>query len=135
MKQVKRFFYMVLLNIIISAITVGVVLKLWEQDHPALPADRPPSGCGRKTNLRGRVGAEEIGTHGSVMIHPAYIIEASRSQAVAVELHDDLSAGTLLDVEAQWQSARQTRVAGRSRPPLRLCAATTAGERPEGTRA
>ena len=42
MRQVKRFFYFVLLNIIISAITVIVVLQLWERDHPSLSADNTP---------------------------------------------------------------------------------------------
>jgi LysM repeat protein len=42
MKQVKRLFYMVVLNVIISAITVGVVLQLWERDHPLLPSDSTP---------------------------------------------------------------------------------------------
>src|SRR4030042_6418428 len=42
MKQVKRLFYIVLLNIIISAITVIVVLQLWERNHPPLFADSTP---------------------------------------------------------------------------------------------
>jgi LysM repeat protein len=42
MRQVKRFFYFVLLNIIISAITVIVVLQLWERNHPSLSADNTP---------------------------------------------------------------------------------------------
>jgi LysM repeat protein len=42
MRQVKRFFYFILLNIIISAVTVIVVLQLWERDHPTLSADNTP---------------------------------------------------------------------------------------------
>jgi LysM repeat protein len=42
MRQVKRFIYFVLLNIIISAITVIVVLQLWERDHPSFSADNTP---------------------------------------------------------------------------------------------
>ena len=42
MRQVKRFFYFVLLNIVISAITVIVVLELWERDHPPLAGDQTP---------------------------------------------------------------------------------------------
>lgn len=42
MRQVKRLFYIVLLNIIISAITVVVVLQLWQSDHPPLSADGTP---------------------------------------------------------------------------------------------
>jgi LysM repeat protein len=43
MRQAKRLFYMILLNVIISAITVGVILQLWEQDHPAISADCTPA--------------------------------------------------------------------------------------------
>jgi LysM repeat protein len=43
MRQVKRFFYFVLLNIIISAITVIVVLQLWERDHPTISAENTPA--------------------------------------------------------------------------------------------
>ncbi len=42
MRQVKRFFYFVLLNIIISAVTVIVVLQLWERDHPTLTSNNTP---------------------------------------------------------------------------------------------
>jgi len=42
MRQAKRVFYIVLLNVIISAITVGVVLQLWENDHPASPVEYTP---------------------------------------------------------------------------------------------
>ena len=42
MRQLKRLFYIILLNIIISAITVGVVLQLWERDHPPITADNTP---------------------------------------------------------------------------------------------
>jgi LysM repeat protein len=42
MKQVKRFFYFTVLNIIVSAITVIVVLQLWEQKHPSVTADNTP---------------------------------------------------------------------------------------------
>ena len=42
MRQVKRFFYFVLLNIVISAITVIVVLELWERDHPPLAGAQTP---------------------------------------------------------------------------------------------
>ncbi len=43
MRQVKRLFYMVLLNIIISAITVVVVLQLWENNHPPLSVNGTPA--------------------------------------------------------------------------------------------
>jgi LysM repeat protein len=42
MRQVKRVFYIVILNVIISAITVGVVLQLWENDHPTIPVKNTP---------------------------------------------------------------------------------------------
>jgi LysM repeat protein len=42
MRQVKRVSYIVLLNIIISAITVGVVLQLWENDHPPMSSGSTP---------------------------------------------------------------------------------------------
>jgi LysM repeat protein len=42
MKQVKRFFYFTVLNIIVSAITVIVVLQLWQQKHPSTTADNTP---------------------------------------------------------------------------------------------
>jgi LysM repeat protein len=42
MKQAKRLFYMILLNVIISALTVGVVLQLWERDHPMISAENTP---------------------------------------------------------------------------------------------
>jgi len=42
MRQVKRLFYIILLNIIISAITVGVILQLWERDHPPITAESTP---------------------------------------------------------------------------------------------
>ena len=42
MRQAKRVFYIVLLNVIISAITVGVVLQLWENDHPTVPVENTP---------------------------------------------------------------------------------------------
>lgn len=42
MRQVKRVFYIVLLNVIITIITVGVVIKLWEKDHPPLTVGNTP---------------------------------------------------------------------------------------------
>lgn len=42
MKQVKRFFYFTVLNIIVSAITVIVVLQLWQQKHPSTTANNTP---------------------------------------------------------------------------------------------
>lgn len=42
MRQVKRLFYIILLNIIISAITVGVILQLWERDHPPQSIEGTP---------------------------------------------------------------------------------------------
>jgi len=42
MRQVKRVFYIVLLNVIISAITVGVVLQLWQNDHPPIFTENTP---------------------------------------------------------------------------------------------
>jgi LysM repeat protein len=42
MRQIKRLFYMVLLNIIISTVTVAIVLQLWEQNHPAISPESTP---------------------------------------------------------------------------------------------
>src|SRR4030067_2984898 len=42
MKQVKRLFYMILLNVLISAITVGEILQLWERDHPPVSTANTP---------------------------------------------------------------------------------------------
>jgi LysM repeat protein len=42
MRQAKRLFYIVLLNIIISTITIGVVLQLWEKDHPLMEGESTP---------------------------------------------------------------------------------------------
>jgi hypothetical protein len=42
MRQVKRLLYIVLLNIIISAITVVVVLQVWENNHPPLSVNGTP---------------------------------------------------------------------------------------------
>jgi LysM repeat protein len=42
MRQAKRIFYIVLLNIIISAITVIMILRLWEIEHPQIPAESTP---------------------------------------------------------------------------------------------
>lgn len=42
MKQAKRLFYIILLNIVISASTVLVVLNLWERNHPVMPAGGTP---------------------------------------------------------------------------------------------
>ena len=42
MRQVKRFFYFAVLNIIISAVTVIVVLNVWQQNHPSATADNTP---------------------------------------------------------------------------------------------
>src|SRR4030042_1115986 len=42
MRQVKRFLYFVLLNIVISAVTVIAVLRLWERDHPSISAGNTP---------------------------------------------------------------------------------------------
>lgn len=41
MRQVKRLFYMVLLNVIISAITIIVVLRVWQRNHPLVAEDTP----------------------------------------------------------------------------------------------
>ncbi len=43
MRQVKRFIYFVLLNIIISAITVYVVLQVWQRNHPTPSGDSTPA--------------------------------------------------------------------------------------------
>ncbi|OGN89995.1 MAG: hypothetical protein A2Y88_06200 [Chloroflexi bacterium RBG_13_48_10] len=43
MRQLKRLFYIILLNVIISAITVGVVLQLWERDHPPMSTEDTPN--------------------------------------------------------------------------------------------
>jgi LysM repeat protein len=42
MRQVKRLFYIILLNIIISGVTVLVVLQVWERNHPPIPAEATP---------------------------------------------------------------------------------------------
>src|SRR4030042_5405139 len=42
MRQVKRLFYIILLNIILPAITVGVILQLWERDHPPQSIEGTP---------------------------------------------------------------------------------------------
>ena len=42
MKQAKRLFYIILLNIVISAITIVAVLQLWERSHPPLSANSTP---------------------------------------------------------------------------------------------
>ena len=43
MKQVKRLVYMIVLNIIVSAITVVIILNIWERNHPPLPAAGTPA--------------------------------------------------------------------------------------------
>lgn len=42
MRQAKRLFYIILLNVFISALTVIVVLQLWERNHPLSPAENTP---------------------------------------------------------------------------------------------
>ncbi|NJD59508.1 MAG: LysM peptidoglycan-binding domain-containing protein [Anaerolineae bacterium] len=42
MRQAKRLFYIVLLNIIISAVTIIAVLQWWERRHPSLPIEVTP---------------------------------------------------------------------------------------------
>lgn len=42
MRQVKRLIYFILLNIVISAVTVVVVLNIWERNHPPLSVDKTP---------------------------------------------------------------------------------------------
>ena len=42
MRQVKRVFYIVLLNVIISTITVIMVLRLWETEHPPISGGSTP---------------------------------------------------------------------------------------------
>jgi LysM repeat protein len=42
MRQVKRFVYFVLLNVIISTVTVIAVLQWWETKHPPYSADTTP---------------------------------------------------------------------------------------------
>jgi hypothetical protein len=42
MRQVKRFFYFTVLNIIVSAVTVIVVLQLWQKNHPPVTVDTTP---------------------------------------------------------------------------------------------
>jgi LysM repeat protein len=43
MRQAKRFFYLVVLNIAISAITIIVVLQIWQNSHPPLSAQDTPA--------------------------------------------------------------------------------------------
>ena len=42
MRQAKRLIYILLLNIIISAATIGVILNLWERSHPPITLDSTP---------------------------------------------------------------------------------------------
>jgi len=42
MRDVKRLVYIVLLNVIISAVTVIAVLRWWEARHPSIPMDITP---------------------------------------------------------------------------------------------
>jgi hypothetical protein len=42
-----------------------------------------------------------------VSVHKAYIIDAATDVVIEAELHDDLKADTLLDVEAQWAPSRR----------------------------
>jgi LysM repeat protein len=42
MRQVKRFIYFVMLNVIISTVTVIAVLQWWETKHPSYPANTTP---------------------------------------------------------------------------------------------
>jgi hypothetical protein len=40
-------------------------------------------------------------------VHSVYIVEQTGGGAVQAELHDDLSAAVLLDIETQWAATRQ----------------------------
>jgi LysM repeat protein len=42
MRQVKRLIYIILLNIIVSAVTLLVILNLWERNHPLMPGVSTP---------------------------------------------------------------------------------------------
>ncbi len=42
MRQFKRLFYILLLNIIVSAVTITVVINLWERKHPTITAQSTP---------------------------------------------------------------------------------------------
>ena len=42
MRTLKRVLYYAILNIGISALTVWVVLNIWERRNPDLPAEVPP---------------------------------------------------------------------------------------------
>ncbi len=42
MKQVKRLIYIILLNIVVSAVTVLVVITLWERSHPQVTGTGTP---------------------------------------------------------------------------------------------
>ncbi len=42
MRQFKRLFYILLLNIIVSAVTITVVFNLWERKHPTITAQSTP---------------------------------------------------------------------------------------------
>jgi len=42
MRQAKRLIYLVLLNIIVSAVTLLVILNLWERNHPPIYAANTP---------------------------------------------------------------------------------------------
>ncbi len=42
MRQAKRLVYILLLNIIVSAATIGVILNLWERSHPPIMVDSTP---------------------------------------------------------------------------------------------
>ncbi len=42
MRQFKRLFYILLLNIIVSAVTILVILNSWERNHPPISAQATP---------------------------------------------------------------------------------------------
>lgn len=42
MRQAKRLFYVILLNIVISAVTIVAVLSIWERNHPPLFVNSTP---------------------------------------------------------------------------------------------
>ncbi len=42
MRQAKRLIYILLLNIIVSAVTIGIILNLWERSHPPVSVGSTP---------------------------------------------------------------------------------------------
>ncbi|HEX9090183.1 MAG TPA: LysM peptidoglycan-binding domain-containing protein [Anaerolineales bacterium] len=81
MRQAKRLFYIILLNILISGITVIVVLQVWQRNHPPLPAENTPvviivtptgAGASQNSNLPGTKPPTDTGVQvsGTIEVTP-----------------------------------------------------------------